>query len=287
MSKRIFYIAEIDGDTRFTDVKLEIKENLILFLIFFIDEDHHGKHMISEAAQTRLQNIKKNDWYDDKKYKTHCIPIQSVDEIIGQTAAIIKKNKSKNVLIAEIGVFSHAGRDGPISYIKDILVHPASKGWPHQMDLPGWELIKVKWLKGAKCVFYGCNTGNPLLSKNFVENISKLSNFKDVEVWGQSSSSFPSFYPDYRVTSAARSLDKDHTKGVIENGLGWDLRGKTYQVAGGPREGDKAISYRLDKDTLSKEVLKEGGYPKAKPMNCYKNGTLIKSSHQGVFNDHR
>jgi hypothetical protein len=284
---RVSRIKSIDGDTRFQNEKLKIKENLILFLIFFIDEDHHGKHMISEAAQTRLQNIKKNDWYDDEKYKAHCIPIQSLDEIIEQTAAIIKKNAKKNVLMAEMGVFSHAGKDGPISYLKDILVYPVSKAWPHQMDLSGWQLIKVKWLKDAKFVFYGCNTGNPLLSKNFAENISKLSNFENVEVWGQSSSSFPSFYPDYRVTSATRSIDKEKSKGVIENGLGWDFRGKTYQVAGGPGEGKKALSFRPDKDTLSKEALKEGGYPKANLMNCYKNGTLIKSSHQGIFNDHR
>jgi hypothetical protein len=285
---RVLRIKSIDGDTRFQNVKLKIKENLILFLIFFIDEDHHGKHMISEAAQTRLQNIKKNDWYDDEKYKAHCIPIQSVDEIIEQTSAIIKKNKDKNVLIQEMGVFSHAGGDGPISYKKKVVVFPEPK-YKSQMLMQGWQLINVKWMKGAKFVFYGCNTGstNSLQYKNFAENISKLSNFKDVEVWGQSKSSFPSFYPDYRVTSAARSIDGKHSKELIENGLGWDLRGKTYQVGGNSGEGNKAISYRPDKDTLSKEALKEGEYPKAEPMNCYKNGTPIKSSHQGVFNDHR
>jgi hypothetical protein len=284
---RVLRIKSIDGDTRFQNVKLKIKENLILFLIFFIDEDHHGKYMISEAAQTRLQNIKKNDWYDDEKYKAHCIPIQSVDEIIGQTAAIIKKNESKNVLIAEMGVFSHAAGDGPISYNKRITIYPEPES-KMQMLLPGWQLIKVKWTKAAKCIFYGCNTGNNKGKyKNFAENISNLPNFKEVEVWGQSTFSFPSFYPDYRVTSAARSIDGEHSKGMVESGLGWDLRGKTYQVAGNSGEGQKALSFRPDKDTLSNEALKEGEYPKANPMNCYKNGTLIKSSHQGIFNDHR
>jgi len=28
-------------------------------------------------------------------------------------------------------------------------------------------------------------------------------------------------------------------------------------------------------------------YPKANPMNCYKNGIKIRSTHQGYFNDHR
>lgn len=278
MNNKILYIADINGDTSFQHVTLEIKEILILFLLFYIDEDHRGKYMISEAAQTRLQNIKKYKWYDDKIYKVNCIPIQSVDEIIDQIAQIISKNANKNVLIGEMGVFSHSGSDGPISYNKRVAIFPEPI-YKSQMLMPGWQLINVKWLVGAKCVFYGCNTGNSFLSKNFAENISKLSNFKDVEIWGQSLSSFPSFYPDYRVTSVARSIG--------DNGTGWDFHGKTYQVAAKDGEGKKALSYRPDKDTLSNEELKEGEYPKANVMNCYKNGILIKSSHQGVFNDHR
>ncbi|WP_435525427.1 hypothetical protein [Chryseobacterium indoltheticum] len=65
-----------------------------------------------------------------------------------------------------------------------------------------WEKIEVLWSPSGKFVFYGCNTGNNGgVFNNFVENISKLSNFKDIEIWGQSTSSFPSFYPDYRVTT--------------------------------------------------------------------------------------
>ncbi|WP_144283267.1 hypothetical protein [Chryseobacterium echinoideorum] len=265
------------------------KEDVFLFLFFYIDEDHKGKHMISESCQTRLKNLKKISWYDGKKYKAFSIPIQSVDEILEQIPIIVKKHSesdTKRVVMAEIGVFSHAAGDGPISYNKEVINCPIS-GWPQQMDMCGWEQIDVLWSPSGKCVFYGCNTGNPSASKNFAQNISNLSNFKDVEVWGQSTSSFPSFYPDYRVTSAARSIDGDYSGGIIENGLGWDIRGNTYQVAGNKGEGKKSISYRPDKSSLTEEELKKGGYPKANVMNCYKNGTLIKSSHQGVFNDHR
>jgi hypothetical protein len=144
------------------------------------------------------------------------------------------------------------------------------------MDMCGWEQIKVEWALNAKCVFYGCNTGNPHATKNFAQNISNLSNFKDVEVWGQSNYSFPSFYPDYRVTSIARS---------IGDGTGWDMIGNAYMVAGNLGEGLKAIS--TGAAILTQEELRDGGYPKANPMNCYKNGVLIQSTHQGVFNDHR
>lgn len=252
-----------------------IKEDVFLFLLFFIDEDHKGKLMISEACQTRLKNIKKLSWYNDKKYKAFSIPIQSVDEILEQIPLIIKKhseNDTKRVIIAEIGVFSHAAGDGPISYNKEVKNCPIA-AWPHQMDMCGWNQIDVLWSPSGKCVFYGCNTANPNAAKNFAENLSNLSNFKDIEVWGQSTSSFPSFYPDYRVTTIARSAG---------DGFGWDV-GETYQVAGDAGQGSKAITY-TGKDKTP-EQLKE--FPKANNLNIYKNGTLIKSTHQGVFNDHR
>ena len=273
MEKRIFRIKEVDGCTDFQHVTLEIKEKLILILLFYIDEDHKGKFMISESAQTRLQNVKKNSWYDNKTYKAHCIPIQSVDEIITQTEAILKKHENKNVFVHEMGVFSHAGSDGPISYGnlkisngKVIVYGPVKicpdKDYKCQMLMCGWEQIKVKWTNNAKCVFYGCNTANENWG-SFALNISNLSNFKDVEIWGQSTSSFPSFYPDKRFTSVVRS--------VGENGIGWDIREKTYQVGGNEGEGAKALLSPIP----------------VNPLNVYKNGTLIKSTHQGVFNDHR
>lgn len=258
------------------------KEDVFLFLFFYIDENHKGKHMISESCQTRLKNLKKISWYDGKKYKAFSIPIQSVDEILEQIPIIVKKHSesdTKRVVMAEIGVFSHAGGDGPISYNKKVKVCP-EPNYKQQMLMCGWEQIDVLWSPSGKCVFYGCNTGNTSANWNhFAENISNLKNFKNVEIWGQSDYSFPSFYPDYRVTSLARSLG--------ESGTGWDMRGNTYQVAGNTGEGKKAVSLKPNKDTLSNEQLKENGYPKAKIMNVYKNGKLIKSSHQGVFNDHR
>ncbi|AYN01635.1 hypothetical protein MQX03_14415 [Chryseobacterium aahli] len=259
-----------------------IKEDVFLYLIFFIDEDHKGKLMISEGSQTRLKNIKKQSWYDDKKHKAFSIPIQSVDEILDQIPQIIKKHSEgdkKRVMIAEIGIFSHAGGDGPISYNKQVKICPEPQ-YKSQMLMCGWEQINVEWTTQAKFVFYGCNTGNTNKNwNNFAKNISSLSNFKNVEVWGQSTSSFPSFYPDYRVTSAARSTG--------DNGFGWDIRGNTYQVAGNPGEGWKAMSFSSDKNNISKEDLRKSEFPKANPLNVYKNGLLIKSTHQGVFNDHR
>lgn len=257
--------------------KLEMKikfEPIELFLIFYIDEDHKGNTLMAEAAQTRLKNIKNSDWYDSSIHKAHCPPIQSIEEIIEIVPRYYEKYGGKGkVVMKEMGVVSHAADDGPISYETEIQTCPL-EGWPHQMEECGWEQIDLLWAeKDTICVFYGCNTGHK--PSGFAQRISKLSNFKDVEVWGQSTSSFPSFYPDYRVTSLARSMD-----------TGWDVRGHTYLVGGNLGEGWDATSYKPNKDTLDEETIKED-FPKVNPMNCYKNGTHVREIHQGHFNDHR
>jgi hypothetical protein len=225
---------------------LEVKitfEPIELFLIFYIDEDHKGNTLMAEVAKTRLQNIKNSSWYDSQIHYVHCPPIQALDEII------------------------------EIAYNTEIKICPL-KSWPHQMEECGWGQIDVLWAdKDAICVFYGCNTGHK--PSGFAQRISKLSNFKDVEVWGQSTYSYPSFYPDYRVTSMARNMK-----------TGWDLRKATYLVGGNEGQGWDATSYKPNKDTLDEETIKED-FPKANPMNCFKNGTHIRETHQGYFNDHR
>lgn len=257
-----------------------LKSKRFLYLIFYIDENHKGKLMISESAQTRLKNIKKQNWYDGNIHQAFCVPLQSVDEIIEQMKRIqIKHNTDKvESYVKEVGFFSHSGGDGPISYNTNNKICPGD--YQSQMAMCGWKKINALWAVNAKCIFYGCNTSNTSPEwNNFAKNISKLSNFKDVQVWGQPTSSFPSFYPDYRVTSLARS--------VGDNGVGWDLRAHSYQVAGNEGQGSKALSYRVNKATLSKTLLASSGYPKANLLNSYINGKRTRTSHQGVFNDHR
>jgi hypothetical protein len=267
------------GPVNSRNPRFEVKENVFLYLIFFIDENHKGRAMIAEAAQTRLKNIKRNPWYDDIIHKAFCIPIQSVDEILDQIPKIITKHSEsdkKKVIIGELGVASHAGTDGPISYNREITLYPADPNWPHQMSDQGWGTIAVEWASNARFVFYGCNTGNTVAIKNFAKNISSLPNFKDVAIWGQLTSSFPSFYPDFRVTSVARNAD-----------TGWNLRNTTYMVGGNKGRGFTATSLRSNKDTLTLAELASSGHDRANPLNCYKNGANIQSTHQGVFNNHR
>lgn len=109
--------------------------------------------------------------------------------------------------------------------------------------------------------FFGCNTGNETLGilKTFARNTSINIDNSNVIVSGQTTSSFPSFYPDSRYTTVARSMNK-----------GWDI-GPTYMVSGNSGEGKASLLSKI----------------KANKMTFYKDNINISKSYQSTFNDHR
>ena len=143
------------------------------------------------------------------------------------------------------------------------------------MHIDGWASVDFNWAHhdGAtytRCVFYGCNSAYD--TNSFAERISSLSNYSSVEIVGQSSSSFPSIFPDYRVTTGARSIPL--------GGFGWDIA-NTYMVGSDPGRGVDSITMQGTKNPRLSD------FPKVNDMNFYKNSNFTKSSHQGLFNDQR
>lgn len=253
----------------------ETEKTVELFLYFYVNGYDHGDDLMAEAAQTRLQVIKESKWYDPEKHKVHCPPIQDMAEIIKIVANYINQYGGETKAFSrEIGVFSHSGWDGPIGTVEPS-VCPEPK-YKSQMLMCGWEQIKFNWKSyNARFVAFGCNSANESdAAKIFAKNLSNLANFKDVEVWGQSTSSFPSFVPDYRVTTVARSMH-----------MGWYV-GKTYMVGGNAGRGSTALCGAGIFDGSNTEHIKKE-HDKANVMNCFKNGSKINSIHQGFFHDHR
>lgn len=291
-----------DGKPNTVEVKISRPKELIL--LFWVDEedkqlaessngDFYGKSdrtLFSESAQTRMQNIKKSDWYNENIHMIHCSPIKAFHEIKIIVDNYIKKYGGKEkIKTREIGIFSHAANDGPACYeTPNIPPLPSNK---NQMNiLGGWDSIDFNWKNDAKkpplCIFYGCNTGkNP---DGFAHRISKLSNFKDVVIWGQSTYSYPSFFPDYRVITVARALADKAMPELVKKGANtiWDISGYTYMVGGRSGDGKKAL-YILSPNgvKLTREQLKS--YPPAVVMKYFKNSSYMGQTHQGVFNDHR
>jgi hypothetical protein len=266
--------------------EIKIPPVKLLFLFFWV-KGKFGGHLYSEGAKTRMRNIKKSSWYREGIHEIHCPDIEDISEILDIIPRYIEKfgGKSK-VRLKEVSCHSHAGGDGPLGS-----VNPAkfSFGTPSefgQMKLDGWESVDFNWSSDCpRFIIYGCDSAlenSPVDRphsknyKNFAKSISTKKNFENVEVWGQSTKSVPSFLPDYRITSAARDM---HT--------GW-WAGETYQIAAGMGGGWKATdlggyvtNHRTDQEFVKKH------FDPAEPMYCYMNGNKIRSIHQGYFNDHR
>lgn len=271
---------------------VEVEEpGKLLFLLFYV-KGKFGGYLYSEGAKTRMENIKHSRGYSENIHEVHCIGVEDISDILEIIPRCIEKfgGKSK-VRTKEVSYHSHAGGDGPIGSVnpKEYSFHTKSEFG--QMKLEGWEQIDFNWSANSpRFVIYGCDSALEELPvdhppqqteyNNFARHLSEKENFKDVEVWGQSTKSYPSFVPDYRITSVARDFKTD-------NGLGWEERtGKTYQIAAEMHTilGIwNATHIGFDRE----DAEHQSDYDPAKPMRCYKNGKKIREGHQGYFNDHR
>ena len=210
-------------------------------------------------------------WYDSRIHQVHCPNITSFSQIQTSIDYWIEKYGGINkIAMREISFFSHSGLQGPIIYgaykhdPKEILIQIAS-GKHQQMKMDNWQQLIYHWHErsGNRLNFFGCRSGLSEGSKlSFAMQISSASNCLNVTVSGQLSYSYPSFYPDKRYTSVARSL-----------GTGWGV-GPTYMVASSGGNGDEALKIPPNKAITNK-------------MGFFVNGQKIGDYYQSIFNDHR
>ena len=263
-SQRRFSIAKTSTQkNNIQHIKITRKKQL--FLLFWVAENDVGKPMFA-AAKTRLINLKTADDYDEHIHKIHCPPLDKFTEI--QTIInnwIHNYGGPKKAEVVEVSFFSHAGGDGPMIYSSlkngtppEMLIKERK---PSQMTLEYWGKINFFWANSARLIFFGCNSASVSIGfDNFSKNISQCENCKNITVIGQTTASYPSFYPDVRSTT------------IWRNGpVGWTI-GPTYMVAGNRRQSYLAL---LD-------------IGPANTMAFFKNGQELYKDYQTRFkNDHR
>lgn len=239
---------------------VKITKKKQLFLLFYTTQNHRGDDLMYFSAKTRRHNIEKASWFDPERHLIFNVPIQDIAEIITTVASSIQKRGGiGKVEIKEVNVFSHAWYDGPTGSVP-CSVEPEG----YQMKLAGWSLIDFQWAAKSRFAMFGCNTAtDEYNARVFAEDLSNSPNFKDVEVWGQTSPAKPSFYPDQRDSSVLRNMD-----------TGWSVN-FTYMVASTKGDGWAA----------TRGIPKKS--PPAMPMKKYINGVLIERAFQSQFNDHR
>ena len=238
-----------------------------LFLLFWVDESGDSRRSIfEEACLTRYFNILYSPEYKKETQIVYHLSINTFNQIKEILEIFINKNGGiTKAKVKEVSLFSHGGPiHGPTT--SDSVNTPSVPKYPQQMDIiGGWDSIDFNWSNNAMFVMYGCRTSyaSDDSGQGFASKLSLLDNFKDVNVWGQTESTYPSYFPDIRTTSIMRSIN-----------IGWSFS-PTYMVASSEGQGWDAL-FPDDKNPL-----------KSLPMQCYNNGKLILTCDQSSFNDHR
>ena len=243
-----------------------------IYVLFYTVGNDRGDKMLNAAAQTRKNNIENGQFFDPSTDKVVMIPLKDVSDIQFAMNVVVSELHGQYGDTKEVGVWSHAGPDdGPLGSEKTTNY---SKDGYH-MSLAGWSQIDFNWTgPGASFTLYGCNTGNNFdeegnSNRSFARKISSLSNFDGVQVAGQSSSAYPSFYTNIRVNNFAR--DAEHISEGVLNDYGYGSNsGDTYMVGGNNGEGESSFWFW------------SGSYPSANQFNVYENGSSTGSSFQST-----
>lgn len=196
-----------------------------LYILVYTMGNERGDEWFKAAALTRQNDIMHSKGFDPKRDKVVTIGISDLGTLKDKIEATVKDNSEKYGGTAEFGIYSHAGAgDGPVGG-----TYTSSDGVDlKQMSSEGWSKINFNWAgDGSRANFYGCNTGTGSpTSDPWTTQISKLDNFKNVDVVGQTSYSYPSMYTNYRANGV-----KGDNFIISENGQ-QTVFYRTYQVGG-------------------------------------------------------
>jgi len=229
-----------------------------VYLLFYTVGNKRGDEAFKASAQTRKEKIESGKNFNSETDKVLMIGVSDISDVGTMSEWAADTYSEKYGQTAEVGVWSHGGWDGPTGS-QPTSIYPLSSGsW--QMSPEGWGSFDFKWKKGASLSFYGCNTGrdekNGEWYSSGARNVSAQDNMKDVNVWGQSSYTYPSMYPHLKASTYIR-----------EKGF---FFGPTYMVGG-----------NLEEKTKSFWFYPSSSFPAANPMNVYRGGKKVKSAYQG------
>ena len=175
-------------------------------LFYTTGNEKGGDEIFKAAAETRKTDIENSKGFDSSKDIVILTPIEDLAELSDQVKNIISRYSADYGTTKEFGIWSHSALDGPCGSqpTSGDLAHPNGE---KQMTLKGWSNINFNWSKNASATFYGCRSGvinhTDGTNSSFSTKISGLRNFQNVDVYGQSSYSYPSREP----TKLSRDLD--------------------------------------------------------------------------------
>jgi len=160
--------------------------------------------MFRQAALTRKKDIEDSKSFNKDKDIVVVRSIEDLAQIKKEVSDIVGQYSAKYGTTAEFGMWSHSGFQGPMGSQDPSQENIGS----HQMSLRGWSKVDFNWGQNATASFYGCNSGNvdDKYPVSFTEKVSSLSNFKNVSVYGQTASAYPSISKTRRKYTDAMRL---------------------------------------------------------------------------------
>jgi RHS repeat-associated protein len=171
-----------------------------VYLFYYINDnykngkkDDNANRMFWAAAVTRAIDIAKNLKDGDKAIIKS---VSNTNDFKSTIEGDIAANKDDYGPTKEVGIWSHAGLDGPLRHDQN--------GNLDQLPVSDWGDINFNWKSdGASISFYGCQTGreNKATGQSFNETLSGYANFNNVDVWGQTRRSWPSPYTNMRYVT--------------------------------------------------------------------------------------
>ncbi|MDR2407164.1 MAG: hypothetical protein LBE13_03505 [Bacteroidales bacterium] len=231
-------------------------EDIYMYYYVSNNKNEEDDAMFMAAALTRsLDMLKSGQIKDGDAYVFRTISdLGKLKESVESTVEELSPQFGKT---AEFGLWSHGSLDGPIGSI------PTSVGdiGYNQMSIEEWGNINYNWKTNegyTKAMFFGCRTaadkddkGNAVVP--WILSISKKSNMKNVNVYGQTHRSWPSIYPD-NGTSTSNIRNNIHIPPI-------------YMVG-----SNKHVLSRLNR------LMGWSNY--AYPMAIYQNGKFIGTQYQ-------
>ncbi len=182
--------TDINGDSLY--ILIYTKGSLV--------HDGDDDRMFKAAALTRQRDIETSKSFNKNTDKVVVLSVEDISDTKYRVEWATGEYSEQYGKTAEVSIYSHSGLDGPMG--SEYTQHYSTDGY--QMSSEGWGNIDFNWGTNANMRILGCNSGNMEDGEdfNFALNLSKLSNFKNVTVWGQKKSSYPSFCIDERKSSA-------------------------------------------------------------------------------------
>ncbi|MDD7304443.1 MAG: hypothetical protein SPF56_02970 [Bacteroidaceae bacterium] len=166
-----------------------------IYMLFYTTGNGRGDDMFKSAAETRKYDIEHSVYFNasnDIVLMREIQDISSIESLVGNIVGTYGDSFGKT---AEFSIWSHAGVDGPTGTTRTSQNALDGK----QMTLDGWNNIDFNWAPDANANFYGCKTGVANDgSPSFSTRISSLSNYRNINVHGQTSSAYPSRYTNVR-----------------------------------------------------------------------------------------